>query len=311
MPRAKFIVIDPITLTESMLTSHSVAESESTYNPATTYAADDVVLYDATTLGHDSFRSLQGSNTGNTPVKWPETSVWWYDLGKTNRWQMFDLTTNAQTTGASPMTFTLEPGQPVTAIGLDRVEGDTVRIQIAGTSYDRTIKTNVRDVTGFYTFYTAKHRYRRAITAFDLPGLVENPVITVTITNSEGDAKCGGVVIGQAVELGSGQGGSTLRINSYSLFERDSIETNRVRLQDRGSFREANVQAFVRQGKLNLLSNLLTELDSTPTFWAGTHEIDHAWYETFIIRGVIKSPIEIPSRKDTKDTFINLSIQGI
>lgn len=316
MPQSKFTVIKPLTITEAMVTSHSVAESEAAYNAGTTYALDDIVRYDdATTFGHDQFSSLQAGNQGNTPVKWPETSVYWYDEGKTNRWQMFDLTTNAQTSDTSPITLTIEPGQPITGIGLDRLECDTVQIQISdgsSTVYDTTIKTNVRDVTGFYSFFTAKHRYRRAITAFDLPGLVENPEITLTLTNDTGNAKCGGLVIGEAVELGLSQsGGSTQRINSYSLFERDSIDANRVRLQDRGSFREVTAQVFVRTGKLNLLSNLLTELDSTPTFWAASNDISYAWYDTFIVRGVLKSPIEIPTRKDTKDTFINLNIQGI
>lgn len=314
MPRAKFTVIKPITLTEDMLTSHSVPESEALYDAGTSYAIDDVVRYDATTLGHDAFTSLAGSNTGNTPVKWPASSAHWYDEGKTNRWQMLDLLTNAQTTGTSPMTIELTPGEAVTGIGLDNLECDEVRVQVtsvSGVVYDKTVKTNVRDVTGFYTFFTAQHRYRRAVTFFDLPGLVTDPVITITLTNNTSDAKCGGLVIGSAIELGLAQGGSTQRINSYSLFERDSINANLVRLQDRGSFREANVQVFMRQGLLNQFGNLLDVLDAKPTFWAATHGLDHAWYDTFIIRGVYKSPVEIPTRKDTKDTFLNLTIQGI
>lgn len=313
MPQARLTLIRPITLTEAMVTAHSVTETEAVYDAGTTYDADDIVRYDgATTFGHDQFSSLQGSNTGNTPVKWPETSAHWYDEGKTNKYQMFDLTTNAQTVGTSPMSVTLTPGQPVTGLGLDGLECDTVRVQVTGTDYDTTIRTRVRDVTGFYSFFTSTHRFRRAVTFFDLPGLVENPEIVITFTNDTGDAKCGGLAIGQIAEIGlSLAGGSSQRINSFSLFERDSIDANRVRLQTRGSFREARVQVFVRQGRLNLLSHLFTELDNKPTFFAATHAINHAWYDVFVIRGVLTFPIEIPTRQDTKDTAVNLSIQGI
>ena len=72
-----FIVAIPYPITDSILTSHSVAESEPAWNSGTTYAIDDQVKYGS---NHDLFSSKQNSNLNQVPVKYPDETAYWFEL---------------------------------------------------------------------------------------------------------------------------------------------------------------------------------------------------------------------------------------
>lgn len=308
---SNLVVIKPITITDAMLTSHSVAESEATYDAGTTYAEDEVVKYGS---DHDAFSSKVGSNTGNTPVKWPDETSYWYDEGKTNRWNMFDLTTNIQTIGTSPMTVVLEPGCPITAIHFDSLECDTIDISISDGSsevYTASLDAKTRDVLDWYSFFYEEYRYKRILAVYDVPGGVSNPEITITFTNSSGDAKCGGLIIGKHYHIGTTQGSSSSVRRGFSEFQRDEIDSSRVRLLQRRSVRSLSVKALVMQRSIDRVQNLLDDLDGTVASWSGIDSNTDEWFSSFIVRGVYKSPVDITKAEDTDEAYFNFDIEGI
>ena len=150
-------VLIPETITDSMLTSSSIAEpaasGEDAYNSGTTYAIGDTVSV-ISTNEHNLYRSLQNSNTGNTPVPLPGESAWWLHIGKTNRWNIFDLATNYKSSGSSPVTYTITPG----------VRFDSFAVG-AGADF---AKLTVRDFASNIVFEDTKEmRYRPVVDYYD------------------------------------------------------------------------------------------------------------------------------------------------
>lgn len=306
---APLTVIKPITITDAMLTSHSVTESEDTYDSGTTYGIGDVVKYGS---DHDAFSSMQNSNTGNTPVKWPDSTSYWYDEGKTNRWNMFDLTTNIQTSGASPMTIVLEPGEPITAIHFDTLECDTILIEESVSGYIKEIDARTRDVFDWYTYFYEQFRYKRVLSVYDLPVGISNPIITITFISSTGTAKCGGLIIGKHYVLGnSGISGSVHSRKGFSIFERDEIETSRVRLRYRGSVKNPKIKALIKKNRIDTVMSILDDIDGIAASWSVKNSSTNEWYGAFALRGVYRSPVNIAIAEDSSDAYLDIELEGI
>jgi len=305
---APLTVIKPIIITDAMLTSHSVAEDEAVYDAGATYSIGDARRYGD---DHDLFSSLQNSNMGNTPIKWPDSTSFWYDEGKTMRWNMFDLTTNIQTEGASPMIVVLEPGEPITALSFDTLESDTIIINEAVSGYSKTIDTRTRDVTDWYSYWYEPFRYRRIVSVYDIPAGVSAPVITVTFISSSGTAKCGGFVMGRHYTLGLAQlEGSSHTRQGFSVFERDEVDPNRVRLLKRGAIKKPTVQAFVQKNRIDQAMGILDDIDGIAAAWAVKTNSAEPWYGAFALRGVYRSPVRISPIKNSNDAFLNLDLEG-
>lgn len=305
---APLTVIKPIVITDAMLTSHSVAEDEAVYDAGDTYSIGDVRRYGD---DHDLFSSLQNSNMGNTPIKWPDSTSFWYDEGKTMRWNMFDLTTNIQTEGTSPMIVVLEPGEPITALSFDTLESDTIIINEAVSGYSKTIDTRTRDVTDWYSYWYEPFRYRRIVSVYDIPAGVSAPVITVTFISSTGTAKCGGFVMGRHYTLGLAQlDGSSHTRQGFSVFERDEVDPNRVRLLKRGAIKKPTVQAFVQKNRIDQAMGILDDIDGIPAAWSVKTDSSNPWYGAFALRGVYRSPVRISPIKNSDDAFLNLDLEG-
>jgi len=306
-----FIVIKPIAITDSMLTSHTVAESEAAWNSATVYAVDDVVKYGS---NHDKFSSKQGGNANNVPVKYPDETPYWYDEGKTNRWQMFDYITNYQTTGTSPMVVNLRPGKPVTAIYLDGLECDQVTISISdgvSTVYSRTETTRIRNTYDWYTFFFEEYTYKPSLIFIDLPGAVTDPRITVTFTSSSiSTAKCAALIIGRYYVWGTTRINSVASRQSFSEFDRNAF--GGLRLLKRPSAKKVAAAVTAPSGNTPMINRHLNELDAEVAVWAGIANDESNFYEPFTLRGVYRSPsIQILETDKLKYIEVRLDLEGV
>lgn len=170
------------------------------YNAATTYAAGDMVVV---TSEHTLYESLAGSNLNHTPSSSP---TWWQSIGKTNRWLMFDTMVTSQTANAGLIEVVLTPGQAIDSVAVMNVNASSVRIlmhdTVGGDVYDETVVPT---------------RSGANIVKTDLPDDYPDATVTVTITNTGDNAKCGHLVIGNYEDLGETQYGTTVRLISYSI----------------------------------------------------------------------------------------------
>ena len=66
------VVVSPLTITDAMLTTSNVAETDySAWSSGATYALDDRVILTST---HKVYQSLQAGNTNKDPLTQP---LWW------------------------------------------------------------------------------------------------------------------------------------------------------------------------------------------------------------------------------------------
>lgn len=306
-----FIVAIPYPITDSILTSHSVAESEPAWNSGTTYAIDDQVKYGS---NHDLFSSKQNSNLNQVPVKYPDETAYWFDEGKTNRWQMFDYLTNYQTTGTSPMTVSLRPGKPITCIYLDGLECDQVTVTITdgvSTVYTKTETTRIRNTYGWYQFFFEEYTYKQSLLFIDLPGAVTDPRITITFTSSSvSTAKCAALILGRYYVLGTTRISSVASRQSFSEFDRNRFGD--LRLLRRTSAKKVSASITAARGDVAMIDRLLSQLDAEVAVWAGVANDDSNFYDPFVLRGVYRSPsIQILETKGLGHIELRLDLEGV
>ena len=129
-------VINPVVLTDAMLISHSIAETDyAAWSGSTTYAIGDRCIQN-----HKIYESLQASNLNHSPATDTGALPFWLEVSSTNRWRAFDQQVNSQTTAAGSFTFTVAPGS-INAIAFVELNGGTVRVQMFDGStpiYDQT-----------------------------------------------------------------------------------------------------------------------------------------------------------------------------
>lgn len=129
-------VIPPITITDALLTSSTIAEpdtGEAVYSAGTTYGLGAVVI---STTTHLKYTSLQAGNLGH-PLSAaiaqgvvPTAADWWVMSGPTNKWAMFDLMRSTASIAPLALTAVVTPGVRVDALGLHGLAADAVLVTV-------------------------------------------------------------------------------------------------------------------------------------------------------------------------------------
>ncbi len=125
-------LLQPIAITDAVLTSSSVAEDDAIeWTAAGGYALGQRVIRRST---HRVWESLIERNVGHDPAT---TTGAWLDVGPTNRWAMFDQALGSVTTDEAPIVVTLRPGPSASGLAILDCNAASVRVQAPG--YDRTV----------------------------------------------------------------------------------------------------------------------------------------------------------------------------
>jgi hypothetical protein len=261
-------VIKSVALTEAMLIATDVPEDSSPeWSGAGVYAAGARVKV---TSSHKVYQSLQADNTGKVPADEP---LWWTEVGPTNRWKAFDLSSTTQTEIASAGYYEIKPGRAVNAVGLVNLAGVTsVRIRLTdpdfGVVYDRTIDMTYvpREATWWAWFFSPREEQRQLIVS-DLPSY---PNATLRVdTSSPGTAKVGGFIFGTQRSIGRGvRQGVRLGIQDFSRKERN--EWGDTVLVQRAFAKRASFNLILDNIDLDNTFTLLSDMRSTPCLWIGS-----------------------------------------
>lgn len=278
-------VIPPVTITNTRLTSSSVAEphaTETAYNAGTTYAigAEVVVAAD-----HRKYESLQAGNVGNTPASSPS---WWFDLGPTNRWAMLDILRNTRTVDASPVTVVLTPGVRINSLALLGLDATSVTVSMTNagdTVYERTVDLNTREVLGWYDYFFEPFTTLPSMVLWDLPPFTAG-ILTIDIENAAGDVGCGAVVIGSYQYIGETEHQAESDALNFSTVERD--EFGNAVLVPRRSIPKVTQTVFASKALVNAIRDLRDSLNASPAFWSSLDESDDDWFESFAILGIYR-----------------------
>lgn len=300
-------VIPPLEITPAMLTSSSCAEphaSETAYNAGTAYALGDTVVVAA---DHATYVSLQAANTGHTPSTSP---TWWEEVGPTMRWKMFDILRNTQTEDASPLTVVITPGVRLNSIALLGLVATSVTVSMTAggpTVYTHTEDLDTREVVDWYTYFFEEFSTRPSMALFDLPPY-SNGIVTVALTNSGGDVKCGSLVLGSFEYIGAIEWDPESDALNFSTIDRDTF--GNATLVQRRSIPKTQQNLKVDKTRVNRVRNLREALNAKPAVWSGLDDLDtDGYFEVLLILGIYRKFTISPA--NAREAAISLELEEI
>jgi len=291
--------IRPITLTDAMLTAHSVAETDYTaWNGATAYTAGNHCILVNT---HRIYERLISGTTATSPHL---DATNWLDTGPTNRWAMFDKTIGTVTSSASPITCSIVPGEVTNSVGLMDIVATAARLKmkVGGVYvYDKTITIYDNAVILDWEdyFFTA---FEPDTTAFfyDLP-FYSTQTLELTVSHTS-TVEIGSMVFGNPVELGGIRYGAQVGIVDYSGKTTDVFGVTSV--VQRGYAKRLQLQLIIDNTDMDRIVRELAAIRATPVVWIGSDE-----YSSLVVYGYYKDwgiAIAYPSISEC-----SLTIEGL
>lgn len=211
-----FVVIKPVAITEGMLTSSSIPEPSTDDPPAWINPFAYVAGVQASRSVSGVHKVYQRLVDGNTPTPPENDPINWVFVGATNRWKMFDLANNTQSSAADVMVVDIYPNQFVDRLVILNADAKRITLSIAGTAYDATQGMESRFVGNWYEyFFTRVESGRREFVFEDIPLRLAN-VYKLTVDHPTKIARIGTVVMGLSQVLGTPHYGVSAGITDYS-----------------------------------------------------------------------------------------------
>jgi hypothetical protein len=253
-----------ITANALNIISTNVSETESLWAVGTTYTSGAIVRYN-----HRVYKSLVGSNVGNTPSTSPAS---WQDQGATNAYAMFDEFSNSKTTAAA---ITVVLGADfVKGLALFGLEGTEVQLTmthpIEGTVYSETINLRRSAASGTQNSRSwSEYFLGETVTIEDiwrpLPSYGSGTTLTIVIVPNSGTCACSNVVLGGMRELGATQFGASLSITDYSRKVTD--EFGRTYLSQGAWARDAEIDLEIQASEFDAVMKAFRDLRAIPCAW--------------------------------------------
>lgn len=304
--------IPPITITDAMLTSSTIAEpdagaGEVAWSAATNYSVGTIVVRTTT---HRKYQNAIAGVDATLPENAPTR---WVDIGPTNRWAIFDTLRNSASvsTGANSMTIVLTPGRRVDSIALIGVVGESVSITMTssplGTVYTVTDNLILRNTLTWSKYFFGSFTYQGSTVHFDLPQF-SNAVITIVISRASGTVSCGALMIGQSVYLGKVLSQAKSDALNFSTVTRDNF--GNATLVPRRTIPQTNQTLLATSDMVDALRDLRALGNAVPMVWSGLDDkVVNPYFDSLLILGVYKE-FSISMRNDGY-ADITLSLEEI
>lgn len=262
---SSFSVVSPVVITDAMLVSSTIAETDHTaWSSGTAYTVGTRVRYVAANV-HSVYECVE-ANTARDPTA-AANAQYWALVGPTNRWGMFDLQTSSVSTAAGSVDVELTPGL-IDAVALDGLVGSSVRIRMTdgphGTFYDKTFSLLERDVYDYTTFFFAPFRQRRTLYVPGLP-LVSGATLRITLSGG-GSVSLGTLAVGRSSLIGQVRVDAELSLLDYSRQETDAF--GRTLFVRRLSARQMRLSIHASSRRIDEVVDILDERRSQVSFWA-------------------------------------------
>lgn len=222
-------IIKPVTVTNSILTSSNVPETDyAEWASGTTYADGDLVIVIGTT--HKVYESLVNSNLGNDPTTDDGTN--WLEISATNRWKAFDQKISDPVTNLNTIEYTLnDPASNITSVALFGLKGVSANVTVTDTTvggdgevYNETISLiDNRNIVDWYTYFFEEQVQKEQAQWLNIPPYLGSNV-EVTVTEATGQtAQLGQLVLGFLSDLGATNYGTSISIEDFSRKETDDF----------------------------------------------------------------------------------------
>lgn len=264
--------ITPVTITDAMLLSSSIAETdEAAWNALTAYTAGQRAIRTTSTT-HSIYERLVNGTTATPPE---DDATNWVRVGPTNRWRMFDRATGTLSSATGSIAVTIAPGM-VRALALLDVTANSVTVTVTNagsTVYTRTVSLNTGyGVTSWDTYFFTEVVLKRTVVLTDIPPYAGGE-ITITI-NGTGTVSVGTVVAGSLFEIGRTRYGVGLGIIDYSKKETDAFGATSI--TERAFAKRMTVPVTVDDVNVDEVARRLALIRATPVVWLGSSRYDQS-----------------------------------
>ena len=263
------IIISPITITDAMLTSASIAETDyAAWAAATAYTVGQRVIRTST---HSIYERLIAGTTATAPEL---DTVNWVRVGPTNRWAVFDGSAGTISSAASSVSWTFSPGL-VTSLALLEMNAAsltvTMRDGVGGAVvYTNTMSLQKSSSKSWSEYFFSDIVRRSSLVLDDLPPY-SNGSITVTLTGS-GTVSVGVIAVGKQYEIGATTYGASIGIIDYSVKTTDSFGTTTI--AQRGYARKVTLPISVPTAGIDETARRLALIRATPAIYVGATDYD-------------------------------------
>jgi len=258
-------VLQPVTISDSMLISHSIAEDDYTaWSSVTSYSVGDRCIQN-----HKVYEALQ-AGTNHSPAADSSTTPYWLEVQSVNRWRMFDQQVNSASTATTSITFTLQPGA-INAIAFVELTGSAVRVQVLDGStsvYDVTQAIDSTPLESWQDYFFGGYDLSAALVFENVPQYLTGQVV-VTISGT-GTVSCGGALFGALYELGETQFGASAGITDYSSKSTNVYGVTKI--VRRAFSKRASTKLMLDSTALRRVQTLLANLRATPCLWVGADD---------------------------------------
>lgn len=262
-------VINPVAITDAMLTSSSVPEpatGEVVWVSGGTYALNATCV--RTTNVHRSYVCVLAHNSVAT---FPEVDpTHWLDSGPTLAWAMFDGAVNTQTIATNTLTTVLVP-RTINSLAMMELVGSTATITQKDAPGGNAVYSYSQSLDGtllldWYMYFFEPFAQLDTVVLTNLLPYM-NGELTVTVSGT-GTVKCGMLSVGTVYDLGGTQYDVTAGIIDFSAKTTDAYGTTKITKRAYSKRMEAKMMLGVNS--VNKVHKLLASIRSTPVVWIGS-----------------------------------------
>lgn len=280
-------ILVPITLTDAMLSSSTIAEpaaGEAAWNAATSYTVGQRCILASTHRVYENL--IAGVNATSPDQALTGATPRWLDYGPTLRWAAFDGVVNTPSTATTSFTYVLLPGF-FNAIAFYGMDGATITVSIknapGGSVFYTYSGSLLEPPVDYYDYYFG---VIRGLSKLVLSGILlyANPEVTITVTGV-GTVEAGMIALGDLRPLiseggiGGTQQGASAEPFTYSYINTDAF--GRTSIVRRHS--ATNMRASVVLPKTDAdaaLATVQSVLD-VPAAWIATDAEGYAGLNVF------------------------------
>lgn len=278
-------LIKPTTVTDAILTSSNVAETDhAAWVNSTAYIVGQKVIVVAT---HKIYECLINNTNAYPPDNLAGTTPKWLDIGPTNKFKMFDQSYHNQTVNTGSIVVVMTPGR-INSLGLMNVEGSTIHIEMEVDSvvvYEKDANMIMGNVGDWYEYYYNPIEKRSDFVFTDLP-VYSDGILTITISGGiTEEIKCGLCIPGFYVQIGDSLWGAKLGIINYSTKEQDVFGNFNIVVRKYSKTLSDSIR--VANDRTGYIQKLLQPYYSTPALWVASEMFEataiYGFYRDFSI----------------------------
>jgi len=303
-------LMQPLKITDSILHTSNVPENDyPVYSNSTTYSRGDRVIIIATHRIYECVIPESTTITGISPLEPVIDTVYWIELGWTNRWRMLNDEIREKTNYSAVVEWDAPSGDPedepvvrkgiyvslhptgiINSIALFGMRVLTYNVRMYDSDdnlvYESSASTNDNSsITDWYQYFFSPISRKLEGVLLDLPSYY-NSRIDVFLEEVEGEgAQLSGMFIGKADRLGCTKYGLNMGIQDFSRKERDDF--GNPYLLRRDFVKRVSFDININKNMVDRVFKTLQRCRATPVVWVVVEEykssLVYGFYRDFSI----------------------------